>query len=352
MTDPVIESTLKDVYRHGNISFFLGAGVSASSGIPTWDELVTAMYFRYMAAEEWGRLRPYPNYLYAASRHLIRRMKESPDIIIRKLKTGWKSYPDEYYRALWDSLYNSRLDNAVIYFAEGKSLPSAIARLIKSGMTETKVKSVITYNFDDIIEEAMHSHGYDNFKPVFERISDLQPGTFPIFHVHGFIPYQGNHDKESFGNIILGEDDYNNLMNDSNNWANLVQITTLASTTNLMIGLSLADRNLRRILDITSKQSFVMHPTYIFLKRPQKIIFEPGEVDQIHQDAIKLLEKWSMGGGVKTEKRMPDQLEQILNGILDNEYENNNRMLEEMKVTPIWVDEFDDIAEYLNKMTP
>jgi hypothetical protein len=348
MCDQKIKQELKDVYQQGNISFFLGAGISKSNGIPTWNELVTAMYFRYMDAESWGKLSPYPNYLYAASRRYIKRLEESPEIIIRKIKLGWKDYQHEYDQALWNSLYNSRQTNEVIDEYTISNIPQDIAHVIKSP-SRSKVKSVITYNFDDILEETLQRFNFNDYTTVYEKNTVIKPGNLPVFHVHGYVPFNNNPDKNNYGNIILGEDDYNNLMNDTHNWANLIQLTTLLSSVNIMIGLSLTDRNLRRILDITSQQGF-NSLTYIFLKRPGNITFSKEEIAQIDLEARELLDKWFLGGGIKPKSGMPVEVEQILNGIMQNDLVINNMVLKQMKVTPIWVDDFREISDYLNFM--
>jgi len=349
MVDQNILRELKNIYEQGNTSFFLGAGISIGNGIPSWKELVTAMYFRYMAAESWKLLKPYPNYLYVASQYFIKRLEESPDIIIRKLKLGWQEYPQEYDEALWDSLYSSRESNTIINSYHINYLPDYIAEVIIKNPSHSKVRSVITYNFDDLMEETFQKYKYRDYQTIYEEGIKIKEEELPVFHVHGYIPFNNNVDKKNYGNIILGEDDYNNLMNDNNNWANLIQLTTLASSANIMIGLSLSDRNLRRILDITSKQSF-NNPTYVFLKRPGKITFDQNEISQVHNDAKELLKKWSLGGGIKTSLHMLDEVQQILNGIMQKDYENNARVLEQMKINPIWIDKYEDIAAYLKYM--
>lgn len=342
MTDTLISNELRRKYRDGNMTFFLGAGISMNNGLPSWRELVTTMYFKYMAAESWGNLRPFSNYLYVASRHYMDKMKESTDIVIRKLKTGWTE--QEYSESLWDSLYSMR-QMAPGYNID--SLPGHITNVVKND--PRKIRSVITYNFDDILEEAFEQKGFNNYCVIYDRVTQQEPNKLPVFHVHGYVPFNDNPEKKIFGRLIFSEDDYNNLFNNPNNWANFVQINSLSSSTNLMIGLSLNDRNLRRILDITSSQPF-RSQTYIFLKKAQPVHFTPEEIVLIDQQAQDLLTKWQGGGGTKGPNQYARQIEQILNGVFKNDTYSSTRVLEMFKITPIWVEDYGDIELYLNEM--
>lgn len=66
MTDDIIRDELKQLYHQGNITIFLGDGISMNNGLPSWIDLVTSIYFKYMAAESWGGLKPFFNYLFIA----------------------------------------------------------------------------------------------------------------------------------------------------------------------------------------------------------------------------------------------------------------------------------------------
>lgn len=42
-------SALKEAFKKGNLTLYLGAGVSKPSGLPSWEELVQALYFTNLA---------------------------------------------------------------------------------------------------------------------------------------------------------------------------------------------------------------------------------------------------------------------------------------------------------------
>lgn len=73
--------------------------------------------------------------------------------------------------------------------------------------------------------------------------------------MHGFIP----EDLEKYQNvnneIVFSEDGYHKIYSDPYHWSNLVQLTHLREKSCLMIGLSLDDPNIRRLMDIVSNPS-------------------------------------------------------------------------------------------------
>jgi hypothetical protein len=52
---------LRQAYEDRNLALYLGAGVSVANGIPTWEQLVSAMYFAAIEGQPMGPWCPYPN---------------------------------------------------------------------------------------------------------------------------------------------------------------------------------------------------------------------------------------------------------------------------------------------------
>src|SRR5215470_109955 len=53
---------LKQAFQSGRLTLYLGAGVSKPNGLPSWEELVQALYFTTPHDESFiNELRPFPN---------------------------------------------------------------------------------------------------------------------------------------------------------------------------------------------------------------------------------------------------------------------------------------------------
>ena len=85
----------------------------------------------------------------------------------------------------------------------------------------------------------------------------------PIYHVHGYIPYEKSIDKSLVNNIVLSEDDYFNLYTNSNNWQVAIQLQTFKDDICLFVGNSITDYNEKRLLNDT-KQKFKHHFAIMF----------------------------------------------------------------------------------------
>ena len=201
---------LLDAYKNNNLTLYLGAGVSMGSGLQSWDALVLAMYFKMISGQPVGQGRLFPNYI-----------SRSPS---GNLITC---------RNLWSSL---------------------LARF------------VVTYNYDSLLESILEYEGIPH-QPIWTSNIQLQVSRIPIYHVHGYVPFdkrKGSTPKE----IVFTEDQYNRVANDPYSWTNLVQIHSISSRIGLRIGLSLSDRNMRRLFDAARSTPIETH-NFALLKRPQ-----------------------------------------------------------------------------------
>jgi hypothetical protein len=85
---------LQSAFQRGNLSLYLGAGVSKPSGLPSWDELVQALYFTTLKDESFIHdIRPYPNYLFALAEWVLEQKNEPLDIVIARSGSGTTTTP-------------------------------------------------------------------------------------------------------------------------------------------------------------------------------------------------------------------------------------------------------------------
>lgn len=226
-----------------NFSLFLGAGVSMSANLPCWWKLLAGMIDRCKQRMfKEADLDQLTKVCYNSSivmGRFIRMMMES------------KSNEEGFYQCLHDALYNG-IDSF------SSPLITEICNLIQS--KRQQAQGIITYNFDDVMERALKSCGIGNYS-IFGQNQPQQ--RFPIYHVHGFVPFENKENIKSLP--VLSEEEYHRVYANSYNWSNVEQIHALSRTTCIFIGLSMTDPNLRRLLDIANKDSEADPRHFVFL---------------------------------------------------------------------------------------
>src|SRR5689334_12267420 len=100
MTDDEALEHVRNAYRKGDLTLYLGAGVSVGNGLPTWDQLALSMYFEELDdSPKRGEGRPLPNYLFAIAEWQLTHSREMPEITARKVRQRYGS-SDEFLQAL------------------------------------------------------------------------------------------------------------------------------------------------------------------------------------------------------------------------------------------------------------
>jgi hypothetical protein len=181
--------------------------------------------------------------------------------------------------------------------AENRTL-GAVADLITSAPPGSAgVRSVISYTYDNLLE---YSLGGFPARPG-HSARPVEGDGLPVYHVHGYVlsHYEGG--GSTGDEIVFTEDQYHLLAQNVYSWSNIVQIKELSSSVGLIIGLSLVDRNMRRLLDAV-KNAPVGSRNYALIGRPEWKGPNDCDLDEIHQEAIRLYNKF-VNSGVKRDLR-------------------------------------------------
>lgn len=265
----------KDAIKNDRISLFLGAGVSMSAGLVNWSDLLeqlstkrglNSIQNKYFIVDEIIKGRRIIDSYEQAEKHKkkeeLKKLKNEIRQESNIQKEKWfsklykyisqdKALPNEFYNDMRDILYANNKPK--------KELIESIVELIKN----TQVESVITYNYDDLVEQEIKKSN-NNAYSVYEKSRPIDANTVHVYHVHGFIPQKG-----LWSPIVLGEKEYHKIYQDSYNWSNVEQLHALNSSTCFFIGLSMTDPNLRRLLDISKDGGEEEAVHYIFLCRTE-----------------------------------------------------------------------------------
>ena len=226
-------SHLRILNQRGRVALFVGAGVSFECGLPNWNDL-TAKLMRLAFHEK------------AASAEAA--LKTTPNINkTRLIKTRLK---DQFNKNV-----------AKIIYSGETNISKSLTNIVRSG-----IRHICTFNFDDLIEEAMQIEGiqFKSIEPG-EKFNNNFKGT-TIFHPHGMLPASAAQEVINAKKIVLSEDDYNEMYSSPYAWANLVQVSLLMNYTCLFVGVSFTDPNLRRLLDTV--RTTCTHGHYAIMRSP------------------------------------------------------------------------------------
>lgn len=257
---------LNIAYRNDDLVLFLGAGVSKDANISDWNVLVTDLLVAMISEKltENG-IKINEN----EQKMIVSQIKEniyaSPLLQARYIRTGLgKKFTEVVTNILYKSINDGESGTS--------DLLKSITKLCTPRRSALGVKGVVTYNFDDLVEYHLNNSNISNM-PIYREIDVCSQDELAIYHVHGYLPRKSNgYDEPSENLLVFSEEGYHALMLDPYCWSNITQLNFLRENTCLMIGLSLTDPNLRRLLDIAARKTH--RPKHYAILKRQTIINE------------------------------------------------------------------------------
>ncbi|WP_298650363.1 SIR2 family protein [uncultured Granulicatella sp.] len=216
-----------------NFSIVLGAGVSLDYGALSWEKLIASFE---------------------------RELEETVDIkFISNLKTeigatdliSAQLYKEllkdrKFYNRIYSSLY-SDFDESKL--KKGTTLYE-VARLLEE-YSEGKNITILTYNFDNFLELYLENYfKLVKYKVIYNE-KNIPNSVIPIYHIHGYLPYDKEISQSFKESIVLTEDNYNYLYNSPYSWQIGTQMESFRKNNCLFIGCSLTDPNIRRLLKLS-----------------------------------------------------------------------------------------------------
>jgi SIR2-like domain len=323
----VIIENVKKSYDGGQFTLFLGAGVSSSAGLPDWDTLLNSLFVSLLTSE-FDQNKKTDN---GEVSSIVKRLREvdGPSALMsaRYIRKGMSNSSSqeqtEFINTVTKQLYGLRNKRRSI----DSPLIRSISAMCMPGRTGAKVKSVVTYNFDDFIERELLKKEIVH-KSIFEEMEIPTPEELPVYHVHGYLP----EDRSCYSNLdrstlVFSEEGYHKIYNESYHWSNLVQLNNLRETTCVMIGLSMTDPNLRRLLEIAA----------LSLEKPKHYAF----MKRIDIDSFSKVDSKKIVNASLTKIKI----------FLDRHHTLNEEVLKELGVKIIWFKDYDEIPKILNSVT-
>lgn len=315
---------LKSYFKRGQITLFLGAGVSSSAGMPDWNTLINSLFATYITNEFDGKDTLTDNDLLQIVTRLNKIDGQSALMSARYLRKGLDKNTQEskeFTQTITKNLYGLRNNR----YSLDSELIKSIASLCLPRRTGAKVRSVVTYNFDDLIERQLKNQSIQYYT-IFSDTDILDPDELPLFHVHGFLPENPNeYEFLEKSTLVFSEEGYHHIYSESYHWSNLVQLGQLRDNHCLMVGLSMTDPNLRRLLEISSRNTDKPRH-FAFMKRLEVKDFVYDQNEQVisnEANAIKFLNK---------------------------HHSLNEEIMGELGISVIWYSHYDEIPQILNEI--
>lgn len=222
---------LRREYVSGTLVLFCGAGISIEAGIPGWNVLLRRLLTRLFRGES----------SHEHAEAYQDRFAGSPLIVSQYLKNALgQDYRDTMRRALY-------ADNP-----DTSNLIEAIRELCRPQRARQSLHSIVTFNFDDLIEVELERHSIAN-SSIYREGQRALPHELPVYHVHGYLPRSPSEADEH--DLVFSEDAYHSQFLDPFSWSNLTQLSHLGNQTCLFVGLSMTDPNLRRLLDVSARKN-------------------------------------------------------------------------------------------------
>ena len=247
--------------QSGGITLVVGAGVSLSRGVPDWESLAHRLWLSAFK----GRLSPWKTSKEGLS------PRQLPQFLPIIFELAYRELGEPaFLEALKSNLYSSKVrypaDDLVGMRTSNETL-AVIARLIvqeyKRG-SRRRIDAVITFNVDDLIEQAVHAvAGFGSKTPspeeevvrVVARATHSHLGgptrrAIPVFHIHGFVP--SNHRRHYLSHfdhmLVFTDTQYWSTSAGAATFANRVIASALGEGRCVFVGLSMTDINLLRWL--------------------------------------------------------------------------------------------------------
>lgn len=317
--DKLIEEA-REIISQGNNVLFLGAGVSASAKMPSWEKLLQSLMSEVSILKK-DTLDAFKQ----LDTHVYEQCGDSNLIMARYIQLAIKlsGNKENFASIIQKHLYSNSKEHK-------SELLTNLAKVIKY----KKVNEVITYNFDNILEQELECLGLtesEDFTTIAKDAEVSGHNTLPIYHVHGIIPEKGPTDT-----IVFSEEEYHERYKDAYHWSNVEQLHAMSRMHCFFIGLSMVDPNLRRLLDISrriNKTDKIGH--YAFLRRVK--------IDDYCITDLKKTCKYMHISESLIDKKKQSDIYMLNYGILEYIYS-------ELGVKVIWFEDFDELPKLLAKV--
>jgi hypothetical protein len=208
---------LNEAYNSKKLVIVLGAGLSTGCGLPNWNDLLKKLRNNIHFSRN-----DFEGQTLFIDKVFLKLFNRSNLILARNLHNHSSFGLENDDCIIFEKFVRCALYEGTKF--KSTKLLSEIIRLSSDDEGEKLLDCIITYNYDDILEYCLDQNNQKNYRSIY-YLGMEEPGTIPIYHVHGFLPRKGNLTNKN--KIILSEEAYHVLYNTNNAWNNENMLNTL-----------------------------------------------------------------------------------------------------------------------------
>jgi hypothetical protein len=271
---------LADAYASNGIALVLGAGVSYSSKIPSWNDLLRSMVTKHVSG---------------ATEQTFDRLRQSglSLTVIASLLEEHAGSRLAFVEAVRDALYadfpfyGTKVDkhnrrDFIRFIRQGQvggdgtnganGLCGANLTLRSIGalcvvrrwesrgqgqpavrnVANPKIRAIVTLNLDALLQTYVSAFSTRRLIRTVERpCAEPYADRINLYHMHGYLHFargEQSRRREAVESVVLTEQDYYDFFNQPNSMFNYTFLYMLREHSCLFIGLSMEDENIRRLL--------------------------------------------------------------------------------------------------------
>ncbi len=206
---------LHDEYMKRKLVVVLGAGASKAYGIPDWNGLLQQVLIR-----SFGHQTRVYGWIYNLVLRLLSGFlaKKHPLVSARHLRARYKQCPAKFVADVREVIYDSVAKNEQEYprnaflreladlWPSKPDTHQGPRRGSRSNISPG-LDSVITLNYDDLLEWTLTTHGNtkkrEPYHSIYLRELPQEISGIPIYHVHGYLPETGTVGTENMLTLLF-----------------------------------------------------------------------------------------------------------------------------------------------------
>jgi hypothetical protein len=237
---------VREAHRAGRLGFLVGAGLSVPIGLPGWNAFNEALLEKTLDRHTPGGAPSTPASGKALGKSYLELMQGQSLAAVDLVR---QRAGNDFHVVLRGALYERdqlrKFQPTEVHYS-----------LVKLALEAHPPFPVLhTTNYDDLLELALHNTTGKRARPIHASGRAAADGP-RVVHLHGYFPFDPQPvttEKRLAHELVLSDLDYHRLANDHTAWTNRELLSLLDARSVLIVGMSLTDPNVRRVLAYLSE---------------------------------------------------------------------------------------------------